>query len=170
MFYSAALSKDEKQLIFKMKHSIRSALIFILFSLSGMLVFTFSWEQFLNLTWAGKISLLLWIGLSVIGSLYQDRYVFNKDKETISIERGIWPRPIIKTHSFDDLEAVIFKKVFSDELSNQRSLFPRKRQSFGFKIKGKYYLLEKSASHNVAKAYYQAFIAFYPREVRRDVL
>ncbi len=149
-----------------MKFSIRFTLLFILFSLAGMFVFSFTMEDYYSASIPGKINTVLFPLLVLAGSLYTNTISFNRDSNKIIINSGIYPFIRRKVYSFSNLEAVIFNPIGDPEKDNTFLRISGRKYMFGFKMEsGNYIILERSGNEKTTTAFYRAFMNFFPHSV-----
>jgi len=166
MFFTASLSKDNRILSYHMKYSIRVTLAFILLSLAGMFIFSFTLEDFNSASMPGKINIIFLPVLVIIGSLYINTIIINKNIQEITIKKGFAPFVKKEKYNFKDLEAVIYNPIGDPNKDNSFFNFSFRKYMFGFKLKnGSYVILERAANEKTATAFYAAFRAFFPYKI-----
>ncbi|MFN3411793.1 MAG: hypothetical protein ACK4YF_06530, partial [Exilispira sp.] len=101
------------------------------------------------------------------GTFYQDTIAFYKKDKKIQIKKGLIFLYRKYNYSFDDLDSIFVKKIlkrpnylFLD--FNEKYIF-----MFGFKIKGKYIIIENRLDEPKLIEFIKIFKSFFPRNIEQ---
>ena len=173
-FFNIKLSKDTNRLSFSMNPILRGLLLFFLFSVIGMFIFTYSINDFLTASIPGKISIIVIPLLVLLAGIYEFSIEFDKKRKKIILKKGT-----IFLHKSEEYDFSSFTGIHSQKIKTNApktlntnitedgsSLFKHKyfeeRCSFGFYINGKLILLDRALKLSIVKSYINAFKAFFP--------
>ena len=131
-----------------------------------MFIFTFTAEDFVTATPAGKINTIVLPLLVLVGSIYTNSVTFNKNTGKLLLTKGFFPFVKNTVYPFNNVEAVIFNPIGDPTKNNSFLSVSGRKYMFGFKLtNGKYIILERSANEKTATAFYTAFLAFFPNKI-----
>lgn len=167
MFYEIYINLKKETLTFRMKLLTRllSSIFFI--SMLLMIIFDLSKEEFREYFLFQKILFFIILFLSFLGTFYQDTIAFYKKDKKIQIKKGLIFLYRKYNYSFDDLDSIFVKKIlkrpnylFLD--FNEKYIF-----MFGFKIKGKYIIIENRLDEPKLIEFIKIFKSFFPRNIEQ---
>ncbi len=167
-FFDVRFSKDNR--IFRIEVSILMRILFSFISLLFLLVYVFAFEpgEFSELGILNKIVLILLFGLSLIGIIFRNRLVFNKDVKTIEIQKGLIFLYKKNKFEFKDFRGIVKKTYQTPKISNMfrdSGEFDKLRYYLAFHIGDKFFLIEKDLKKEQFDMYVNPFKLYWEEDV-----
>lgn len=165
MFYEIYVNIKKELLIFRMKILTRILSTIFFISLMAMLIFNLSVSEIFEFYFFQIIFLIIIIFLSFLGTFYLDEIRFSKKRNKIIIKKGLLFLFKKYEYSFDDFEAVIFRKTLKMPNPLAFQFSEKYFYMFGLKIKDKTLIIENRLTEEKFNEFLNIFKTFFPGQV-----
>ncbi|HPO60492.1 MAG TPA: hypothetical protein PLN45_02985 [Exilispira sp.] len=168
MFYEILLNKQKNKLIFRMRifNRILSFIFFV--SVVIAMLLPGSLNEIKNYYIYQYIFFAIIFILLFFASFYKDTYVFDKDTEEIKIMKGLIFLWRSKKYYFKDLNSIYLKKIFKKRGFLNINIKDEYVYTLGFKISGKYFILENRMDEIKANKWVELIHGFFPYEIKES--
>lgn len=169
MFFSVTLKRDGTRLTWSMSGPLRFGLSFALLSVLAMIVFSLTAAEYAALRPIGKVNVVLFPVLLLLGVLYDYRIVFDKAEGTVTIKSGVVFAARRRVLPLDAVQKLVVRSVSPGKRAPNEvepgGGLRRGRVFIGFVIGGRLIVLDRACSVKKARSWVLAFRSFMPFSV-----
>lgn len=165
MFFEIYVNIKKEVLIIRMKLFTRilSAIFFISFIV--MLIFNFSISEISDYYLFQKIFFITLFLLTFLGTFYLEEIKFSKKEKKIEIKKGLLFIFKNYKYTFDDFEAILFRKNLKMPNPLVFQFTEKYFYTFGLKIKDRTIIIENRMSEEKFNEFVNILKTFYPEKV-----